>query len=174
MKHCGRPVAIHKAKSNGVKILAYDFVSETPLDIMNWCKFEANENHDGASLGPLEMYDEVTPALVDWESHCNDRPEGQKIQASTCPTRGDLRYEKQKETHILSKRGHFFGPWETFCDSAIFVTFMDLRADSGSVRRLVDPGWTSSSPPSLLACVTFPSGGGTRVQNPKTNTLTNS
>ena len=73
-----------------MKILTYDFVKDAPLDVMTWCKFEGNNNHDGASLSPIEMYDEVSPALAEWESHCNDKPEGHKIQAQTCPTRLQL------------------------------------------------------------------------------------
>eukprot|EP00959_Pyramimonas_sp_CCMP1952_P457003 9474123-Pyramimonas_sp.AAC.1 len=90
----------------------------TPDDVLRWIKHQANQFHQGSEMTIIELYDECIAVFLGWEMYRNEHG----ITKNSCPKKGPLRYEKQRETYVITQHSDFFGEckWQQFDNCKVF------------------------------------------------------
>ena len=117
------------------------FVSWLPYDCQEWLRFEANQYHEGAGFGLVEMIFEVNPQHMKWLAYARNPPNGPKITVRSCPPSGPMRYEAQRNDWIGKNC-----PWEQWwlhpahydkC-LALFSLWAELEIEKDMKQELED------------------------------------
>jgi hypothetical protein len=96
--------------------------SKTPKDVCEYMKTTANTfGNDGAGNNIIDMLERVSVAKASWDEHRT----ANRISALGCPSRGELRFEKLHEAHILKHFGREFKDWECYQDATAFMNVVD-------------------------------------------------
>ena len=85
-------------------------LQDTPDDISEWMKKTYNEFHGGVGYTLPESFDDALLAETFWQGHCADN----NIRSSTCPSKGEHRYDKVKERTVMGTYSNRWGNWDEF------------------------------------------------------------